>query len=125
MVYMSATDALAVLEMRVHLRNYIPRTYVFVTAEIPAELIARVEDRESLPSNWPGDLDWTRSAGERFLKEKSSAALSVPSRIVPSSRNILLNPGHPEFAKVTANPPEPFEWDRRLLEHVEEVSGGI
>src|SRR5258708_21005780 len=83
LVYVSETDALAVLEVRFHLRRYIPRTYVFVTAEIPAESIARVEEIETLPPSWSDNLEWTRSAGERFLKEESAIALSVPSRIVP------------------------------------------
>src|ERR1035437_3474833 len=119
MVYMSSSDALAVLEVRVHLRRYIPRSFVFVTAEVPDELIATVEGREPLPPNWNEDLVWSRAAGERFLKDESSVALSVPSRVVPVGRNILLNPRHPEFARVVTNPPAPFEWDRRLFEGVE------
>jgi RES domain-containing protein len=121
MVYMSSSDALAILEVRVHLRNYIPKTYVFVTAEIPSELIVQVENICCVAPQWPDDLEWSRSVGEMFLKGEISVALSVPSRIVPVGRNILLNPRHPEFARVSANPPQPFEWDRRLLERVEEA----
>jgi RES domain-containing protein len=64
MAYMSSTDALAVLEVRVHLPRYIPETYVFVTAEIPNELIERVEDHSALPNHWSENVDWTQSVGK-------------------------------------------------------------
>lgn len=119
MVYMSSSDALAVLEVRVHLRRYIPSSYVFITAEVPADTIELVEEREPLPPNWSDDLAWSRAVGERFLKGGTAVALSVPPRIVPIGRNILLNPCHPEMLRVVANPPRRFEWDRRLFESVE------
>jgi RES domain-containing protein len=114
MVYMSSTDALAVLEVRVHLQQFSPATFVFVTAEIPDELIERLEDRTSFESGWQGDLAWSREIGRRFIKEARSVALSVPSVIVEDSRNVLLNPLHPDFQQITAHSPQSFVWDLRL-----------
>jgi len=119
MVYMSSSDSLAVLEVRVHLRRYIPNSFVFVTVDVPEELITAIETRESLPPNWHDNLEWSRAADRRFLNDESSVALSVPSRVVPACRNILLNPRHPEFSQVVTTPPAPFVWDRRLFESVE------
>ena len=121
MVYMSSTDALAVLEVRVHLPRYIPGTYVFVSADIPDRLIERVEDYAVFPINWRDDLDWTRSIGLKFIAETWSVALSVPSRIVPASRNIVINPSHAQFSQVVIHPPRPFNWDPRLWDRVLET----
>jgi RES domain-containing protein len=32
-------------------------------------------------------------------------------------RNVLLNPEHPEFARITASAPESIVWDERLFRH--------
>ena len=34
--------------------------------------------------------------------------------IVPSERNYLLNPAHPDFSRIRFFPPRPFAFDRRL-----------
>jgi RES domain-containing protein len=39
---------------------------------------------------------------------------SVPSFVVPSERNYLLNPNHSAFAGILFGPPEPFRFDPRL-----------
>jgi len=121
LVYMSASDALAVLEVRVHLPRYIPETYIFVTAEVPEHLIHRLEEHVDLPEDWRQDMNWTQAAGLRFVTEQWSAALSVPSRVVPSGRNILMNPHHPDFGKIEAGPPRPFAWDERLWSDVRQL----
>jgi RES domain-containing protein len=118
MVYMSASDALAVLEVRVHLRRYIPDTYVFATAEIPDHLIERIENHSIFPADWRDNLGWSQSVGSKFVNESWSAALSVPSRIVPAARNILLNPDHSAFSQVVVQPLKKFEWDERLWDRV-------
>ena len=44
----------------------------------------------------------------------SSVALSVPSRVIPLERNVLLNPRHPAMAEVKVALSEPFVFDDRL-----------
>ena len=46
----------------------------------------------------------------------ASALLRVPSAIVPESFNVLLNPLHPDAAKVVVVDYREWPWDRRLLE---------
>jgi len=38
----------------------------------------------------------------------------VPSAIVVEEWNYLLNPLHPDFAKLKLSAPKPFDFDRRL-----------
>jgi len=44
----------------------------------------------------------------------STLALSVPSRVIPLERNVLLNPRHPAMAEVKVALTEPFVFDDRL-----------
>ena len=40
--------------------------------------------------------------------------LVVPSAVIPAEVNYLLNPSHPDFARIRIDSPEPFVFDRRL-----------
>jgi hypothetical protein len=39
----------------------------------------------------------------------------VPSAIIPTAANFLINPSHPDFGKVVIEQPERFAFDPRLL----------
>jgi RES domain-containing protein len=41
--------------------------------------------------------------------------LEVASAVVTHEHNYLLNPAHPEFAKITTDPPALFHFDPRLF----------
>jgi RES domain-containing protein len=45
---------------------------------------------------------------------KSSPLLFVPSVIDPYSQNVLINPLHPDAARITVQKVEPFRYDERL-----------
>lgn len=113
--YTSTSRPLALLEMLVHVtRDCIPADIVLIPIEVPAAVIAELD---SLPNNWNA-LPWSesgRAAGDRWAREKQSAALLVPSVVLPAERNLLINPLHPEFSKVKIQAPERHAVDRRLL----------
>ena len=99
-VYASATLSLAVLEILVHavrpsdLAGYVGLRLAFDEA--------LVEDVGPLPEYWR-DNSWpaaVQSLGDRWLDEERSAILRVPSAVLPSESNYLLNPRHPAFAQV-------------------------
>jgi RES domain-containing protein len=52
--------------------------------------------------------------GERWLREPTSAVLSVPSFVIPTERNLILNPTHAYFARLVINRSEPFSFDPRM-----------
>ena len=118
MVYCAETRALAALEVLANIRN--PRVYfslpwVALPAEIADDLI---EKPASLPKNWranPYSLE-TQHFGTDWIKAQRSVALRVPSVVVPGEFNYLLNPAHPQFAKVKIGRPEPFSFDPRLAQ---------
>jgi RES domain-containing protein len=61
------------------------------------------------------DADATRRAGQSWATQMKSLGLLVPSVIIPTEMNVLLNPLHSSFSNVTWSDPAPFEFDPRLL----------
>jgi RES domain-containing protein len=53
--------------------------------------------------------------GDRWLDTGASAVLQVPSAVVPSEFNYMLNPTHPDFSKIVAEVPVQFMFDKRLF----------
>jgi RES domain-containing protein len=44
--------------------------------------------------------------------------LSVPSAVVPAERNVLINPRHPDFARIIIGAPQSLQTDTRLLRNL-------
>jgi RES domain-containing protein len=74
-------------------------------------------DPVELPVGWddPAVLPVTRALGDTWLEERRSVVLRVPSAIVPSEWNALLNPLHPAFRLSWIRGPFEFHWDGRLF----------
>ena len=117
LVYTSDSAALAALEMLIHLgRGAILGAYVLIGCTFDEELVSRV-DPKRLPRNWrsypaPPEL---QTLGDEWVKSGSSPVLQVPSAILVSDSNFLLNPRHREFKAIRVLGPQLFEFDPRLL----------
>lgn len=117
MVYTSATIALASLEILVHLEDssVLPH-YSVLPVEFDAAQVIELNSAK-LPPNWrdavaPAVL---QQISDAWVSAQNSVILRVPSVIVPSENNYLINPRHPDFATLKIGPPQPFEFDSRLL----------
>ncbi|NYZ14516.1 RES domain-containing protein [Azospirillum sp. RWY-5-1] len=107
LVYAASSAALAVLEVRVHLDlpvDLIPEDYVLL--EIDLDGLA-VETVAALPED-------PRAFGDRWLTERRTPVLEVPSAIVPESANRLLNPAHPAAVGARIVGERHFAFDPRL-----------
>jgi RES domain-containing protein len=116
MVYCAESASLAVLEMLVHVgaASLLP-AYSLATAEVADELIDRLGEDE-LPPAWrcsppPSEL---QLLGDEWVASGRSAALAVPSVVVPWETNYLLNPAHPQFDAIRLETPRRFDLDERL-----------
>lgn len=115
-VYTSESQSLAALEMLVHLeRPEILQSYAFIAVEIPTAFVTSI-DIAKLPGNWrsypaPQEL---RSLGDDWVRSARSAVLQVPSALLPSENNFLLNPSHADAKKLVFGEPASFEFDSRL-----------
>jgi RES domain-containing protein len=115
LVYSSESPSLSQLEVLVH-SAILPSDRVLIEIEIPdAVLIETITDAK-LPKDWKANdpLKATKDIGTKWARRKSSAVLSVPSSVEPGERNYLLNPRHPDFAKIKFHKPQPKTFDARL-----------
>lgn len=116
-VYTSATISLAALELFVHFdAEDRPQDLVVLPADLPDDLPMRVLDIADLPKAWrampaPPTL---AALGAQWLAKGETAVLAAPSAIVPYERNYLLNPAHPDFARIARGRPESFSFDPRM-----------
>ncbi len=115
-VYCSDSLALALLEVAVHLPSYRGlRGRVSFQLSFKESLVETLEEAD-LPKDWrstPPSRS-SQNVGDVWIAEGRSAILSVPSVLLPNARNYLLNPLHPDFAKITIAKPEPIPIDPRL-----------
>jgi RES domain-containing protein len=109
-VYAAASLALAMLEFIVRLDRSRDAGTVFVHyADVPDDASVETLREDRLPNAWdayPAPVA-LRDIGTSWALSRASALLSVPSavlrvnaRLVPAERNYLLNPAHPEFARI-------------------------
>lgn len=117
-VYTAGSAALAALEVLVHVDPLTaPSDLRLLAIEIPDSLSVETLDPADLPVGWnavpaPSEL---QSLGTSWLTSSRSAALIVPSAVIPVERNVLLNPRHPEIDQVRILSNEAFSFDPRLL----------
>ncbi|MDT8437108.1 MAG: RES family NAD+ phosphorylase [Gemmatimonadota bacterium] len=117
-VYTSESRALALLEILAGLGSTTPLpAWTLIAVRFPKEFaLAAVELPGGLPPGWdaapPSHV--SRQVGDRWLDERASAVLRVPSVIVPAECNFLLNPAHPDFSGIETGSPEPLRLDPRL-----------
>lgn len=116
-IYAAETFAGAVLEVLVHTNlGRVPRhTYNVVRIEIPNELAESLE-ADDAPGWEDADLQASRTFGDAWLRKNRSVVLLVPSAATGGrEHNVLINPRHPDFARIVAGPSEPMMWDSRLF----------
>ena len=119
MSYASEHQAVAAMEKRVwlgSLEDALAGDYVVVPVGVPDDVIEVLRTAD-LPEGWsrfPHPPE-TQEIGMRWLVEARSAALRVPSAVVPRAFNVLLNPAHPDASRLTTGGADPFAWDPRLF----------
>ncbi len=115
-LYTAASPSLALLESVVHISNIAVASYCMTCLSVPEDKIKNITTPE-LPANWfvnPA-ADILRNIGDEFIRENRFLALKIPSAIMPEENNYLLNPGHPDFKKVTVVYTRIIPIDERFL----------
>lgn len=116
-VYASEHLATASLEKLVHLPKPIPAGMTFVQFALDFNGIAvEAPPLKALPRNWRIEPVGAESQkfGAAWYESARTAVLAVPSAIIPEETNYVLNPAHPDFAKISIWKPAPFAFDPRL-----------
>jgi len=116
-VYASEHLAMAAMEKFVHLPKPIPERSRFVRfrldfGKLPITWIAA----SVLPQGWDDEplSRPTQLQGDAWVLGLKTAILAVPSVLYPEETNFVLNPAHPDFARIKVSAPEPFSFDPRM-----------
>lgn len=116
-VYVAGSMSTGILEILVHVndRAYLA-AFIAFEIEVPDQHIETLQD---LPLDWrqlpePYPMS-TQKLGSEWALSLRSLALKVPSAVVPSEFNLLLNPRHPAMSKVQFGEPQDLWLDPRLL----------
>lgn len=115
-VYTSSTKSLAAMESLVHLNPRVLFKYVAFQIQFDDALL-EIIPAKNLPPDWrvePAPPS-SKAVGDGWVQEARSAVLALPSVIVSSEPNYLLNPAHPDFRQISIGKPEPFAFDPRLF----------
>ena len=117
--YGSATLSLAALEFLVHAEVRLLSTIALVSCEMswPDDLRVEVVAAGDLPPAWRNTpaLAALAALGDAWVREGRTAVLLLPSVVVPSENNALINPNHPDARRFTFGTPARFSYDLRLL----------
>ena len=107
-IYAAEHASLAALETLIHAGG----------RKIPPRSITRIhvpDDLEIEASNWI-DMPDSQQWGKHWLTEARSAVLRVPSIAVNRMEsNFVLNPAHPDFARIGHDPAKRFIFDPRFF----------
>jgi RES domain-containing protein len=116
MIYTAQSQALAVLEMLIHLDSpELLKRYSLFEVEMDLLYVAEL-DLSNLPRNWRANPTpaGVRALGDDWVASRRSVVLRVPSALVPAESTFLLNPQHPDFSKLCIGKAVPFQFDPRL-----------
>lgn len=116
-VYASSSLALSCLEIIAGLASRpFPDGFVSLKIEIPDEIIFSIIDQDEFPDNWRKSEHsaWFLEKGNHWLKLRETVVLSVPSVIIPTERNFLINPAHESSKVIKILERKPFHMDNRL-----------
>jgi RES domain-containing protein len=116
-VYCAPTIAMAVLETAAHVDDAgLPLDRYLIEIRVPDAIWARREEPRTarLPAAWDAIPAGRASVriGSLWLSSLRSSILLVPSAIVPEERVALINPRHPDAARITARAVRRFEYNR-------------
>ena len=115
-IYTSQNISLSYLEIVMHLdiSEDLPDDRILVHIEIPDDI--KIEEEKKMPKNWNSFPynSATQKVFSRFCKANKGAVLKVPSAIVPSEYNFIINPLHKDFSKIKVTKTERFVFDNRL-----------
>lgn len=114
-IYAAESPSLAALEILVHFSS-LPGNFALTQILIPEDVSMLTWDLASLPDGWDSEVPsaLTQDLGEKWVQSAEHAVLRIPSSIVPTDFNYVINPAHPLFPRIEFGAPKPFRFDPRL-----------
>lgn len=114
-IYASENYSTAMLEKLVHGNGHLPANQHFVVISIPRNVSSEEIAVDALTGWDTLEPTASRDFGAAWVRERRSAVLLAPSFVVRLERNVVINPAHPDAARIAVGAPQPVWWDRRLF----------
>jgi RES domain-containing protein len=118
MIYTTSNRSLAMAEVAVHFSiATMPSDYMMITIHIPDDIAMQKLTITDLPKNWnvfPHPTE-TQVLGDQFILDNTNCIFQVPSAVTQGDYNLLFNPFHPDFKRITIIDIVKFPFDHRIL----------
>ena len=117
-IYAGTSFALCLVEILVHANRRTPPSAArYVEALVPPETSRETFDPIRHPGwNDPHDTSVAQQFGQAWLRERRTALLLVPSAVTAGlDTNAVINPDHPDAARITVTAEAPVTLDPRLF----------
>jgi RES domain-containing protein len=116
-VYSAETLSLAALEKFIHMGDEgRALNLVSYRIDIPSDVAIQELKKSSLPKNWktfPAPQS-TMNVGSNWAKKADSAVFKLPSVVIETEHNYLLNPVHPDFKRLKIHLAKALYFDARM-----------
>jgi RES domain-containing protein len=116
-IYTAASASLACLENVVHRgAEGLQAPFKLMRLDIPDQLLIEEVPAAMLPTDWQQVTSYPQcqEIGSAWYQLRRSAVLKVPSAIITSESNYLLNTSHPDFEQVKLLSTADFIFDPRI-----------
>lgn len=114
-IYASENYSTAMLEKLVHGNGHLPPRQHYIAITVPRGTSYEVVTKDHLPGWDTLEPSMSRDFGERWLQERRSALLLVPSFVARVETNVMINPVHDDVGAIETSRAEPVWWDERLF----------
>ena len=116
-IYTAESIALACLENLAHRSGEgLNANFRLVEIEIPKNTSSDSYSQDDLPEGWHTIRGYLacQKLGAEWIEKNKSCILHVPSSIIPYETNVLINPNHPDFSRISIQAIRKFSFDERL-----------
>lgn len=118
LIYTAKNRSLAMAEVAVHFTlATLPEDYMMITIDTPDDIDNKFIEEVDLPTGWrdfPHPIS-TQRIGDAFVAENKYCVLIIPSVVTQGDFNVLINPHHKDFKKITIIKIEKFPFDKRIF----------
>ena len=118
LIYTAGNRSLAMAEVAVHFTlATLPEDYMMMTIYIPDDIPLKKVMEEELPTNWKDfpHPNTTQKFGDEFVLENRYGVLMIPSVVTWGDYNLLINPKHKDFERISVTQIEKFPFDNRIF----------
>ncbi|MGN7830945.1 RES family NAD+ phosphorylase [Pseudoxanthomonas sp. 22568] len=113
-IYAACSAAAAMLEHRAHLESTPVNQLKLIEARVPSGSLHVIEVAEDLLWRERPYRTEVQALGDAWLATGNTLAAQVPSALCPCEHNLLLNPRHPLFTRISYLAAHRFRMDQRL-----------